>query len=111
MNKKTFAVFMYKLAKAVREELDNETLAVYYEKLGGYHLDKFSWAINKLIDTESKFPPLCRLIETTKLAPMKQIEAKEIKALPEKITPSEEAKEKLQAIFNQLNEQFGTELR
>ena len=112
MDKKVFSVLMYKLAKAVREELDSETLAIYYEKLNKYSEQQFAWAVNRASETQRKFPPLALLLEFTKVAPGPAVAPeKGPKLLPEEITSADVAKKRLQAIFDLLNGQFDTTLK
>ena len=112
MDKKIFSVLLFRLANAVREELNKETLAVYYDKLGNAPREKLAWAIDRAIDSERKFPPVSVLLEFVKLAPMPGLpKPPEKKLLPEEMTPPEEAKRRLQEIFDNLNQQFKTTLR
>jgi hypothetical protein len=112
MDKATFSVLIYRLARAVRAELDKQTLAVYYEKLGDYPEVKLAWAIDRAMDTERRFPPVSVLLELVKLASMPGLlKPPEKKLLPEEITPPDEAKRRLQEIFDGLNRKFETKLQ
>jgi len=112
MDKATFSLLIYRLARAVRAELDKHTLAVYYDKLGDYPEGKLAWAIDRAMDTERRFPPVSFLLDLVKLAPMPGLpKPPETKLLPEEITSPDEAKRRLQEIFDGLNRKFETKFQ
>ena len=106
-DKPAFAVLITKLAKATREELDKNDMAVYFEALQPFSLEAFAYGVSQAIGKEPRFPSVAKLKEHVKAAPR----PRPVPVPLIDVMPAERQRECLREVSAILNGKFGTNLK
>lgn len=62
-DKKPFALLMGEIGAAFGRNPEKETMAVYFKHMADYSLEAVTWAIDKAVKTEERFPVIKTLRE------------------------------------------------